>query len=68
MILHAGVALGATLIALAGVLAILQYRDKVCLSCKSLLKFFFLFIFRKRMIENEKCNHKDFIMMLYNFK
>jgi len=30
MILHTGIALGVTLVVLAGVLAVLQYRDKVC--------------------------------------
>jgi hypothetical protein len=31
MILHTGIALGVTLVVLAGVLAVLQYREKVCL-------------------------------------
>jgi hypothetical protein len=30
MILHTGIALGVTLVVLAGALAILQYREKVC--------------------------------------
>ena len=30
MILHTGIALGATLVVLAGALAVLQYREKVC--------------------------------------
>ena len=31
MILHTGIALGVTLVVLAGVLAVFQYREKVCL-------------------------------------
>lgn len=30
MILHTGIALGVTLVVLAAVLALLQYREKVC--------------------------------------
>jgi hypothetical protein len=30
MILHTGIALGATLVVLAGALAVFQYREKVC--------------------------------------
>ncbi len=68
MILHTGIALGVTLVVLAGVLAVLQYRDKVCWFCFVKNDWKFLIEFRLRMIANEKCNPKDFIMMLYDFE
>jgi len=66
MILHTGIALGVTLVVLAGVLAILQYREKVCLRFLYEKFKIFLLNFSSKMIVNVNFKHKLFIMMLYD--
>lgn len=67
MILHTGIALGATLVVLAGALAVLQYREKVCRRSffRSIWRNVSL-ISRSKMIVNVKCKPKRFITMLYD--
>ena len=68
MILHTGIALGVTLIVIALILTIQQYRQKVDgrIFFSSSSQLFEYFIFRSKMIANEKNNPNDFITMLYN--
>jgi hypothetical protein len=66
MILHTGIALGVTLVVLAGALAILQYREKVCFLVFLLENFQTSLCYRLKMIVNVKFKHKHFIMMLYD--
>lgn len=68
MILHTGIALGVTLIVITLVLTIQQYREKVDgrIFFSSSSQLFEYFIFRSKIIVNEKTNPNDFITMLYN--
>jgi hypothetical protein len=65
MILHTGIALGATLVLLVVVVGILQYREKVCFVFVEITKKHFV-CFRLKMITNETCKSKNFISKLYN--
>ena len=68
MILHTGIALGVTLVLLAIVMAILQYKEQVRHHRSIPLMFqtifhFFLFFFRQKMFVNEKNSLNRFISM-----
>ena len=65
MIIHAGIALGVTLVVLTIVLAVLQYRERVRVPClyQSMLLTHVFFAARWKMIVSERNNRKPFIMM-----